>query len=322
MTRARRELVIEISLTAFCTAITLGLDLVFGGHAVGQLWAASTYARGEAIVTRSEIDSSGRGTRPRITYSFVVDGRSYTGSRYSFGEFSSTGSRARRVVAQYPTGAVVAVYYSAADPSSAVLLYGADPSIAIVLIGLVPFNVLMLLFWAGLIFRRWKPWTPSLPRFEDNSCSRIRTSAVSPVGSAILVAVFPAPIVVAVALAFLFNGDPPWLASIIAVFLLPLAGFVAAIRTARATAAGRFDLTVDRDHGVVRMAQNFSKHAPTPIPFSEITAVDVREVEGDALPCSVELTTRDGQVLEVRRALERPAAEEIRDWLRSRIGMV
>ncbi|GMU83136.1 MAG: hypothetical protein AMXMBFR47_30070 [Planctomycetota bacterium] len=214
------------------------------------------------------------------------------------------------------------VYYSAADPSSAVLLYGADPSIAIVLIGLVPFNVLMLLFWAGLIFRRWKPWTPSLARFEDDSCSRIRTSAVSPVGSAILVAVFPAPIVIAITLAFLFNGDPPWLACIIAIALIPLAGFVAGIRTARAAAAGRFDLTVDRSHRVVRMAQNLSKHAPTPIPFSEITAVDVREAEGDALPCSVELTTRDGQVLEIRRAMERPAAEEIRDWLRSRIGIV
>ena len=57
-----------------------------------------------------------------IQYRFVVQQREYTGARVAYGDFSSgSSSRFEEIVARYPTGRQVEVYYLPSDPAECVL---------------------------------------------------------------------------------------------------------------------------------------------------------------------------------------------------------
>jgi Protein of unknown function (DUF3592) len=60
---------------------------------------------------------------PRVVYAYVVDGTGYQGERLRMGEsiISSDTRAAERVVARYPVGSDVMVYYNPADPTDATL---------------------------------------------------------------------------------------------------------------------------------------------------------------------------------------------------------
>jgi hypothetical protein len=57
-----------------------------------------------------------------VKYSFIVDGRSYTGERVAFGlGTSNRPADARKIVDRYPAGRTVEIHYNPNDPSDAVL---------------------------------------------------------------------------------------------------------------------------------------------------------------------------------------------------------
>jgi hypothetical protein len=63
------------------------------------------------------------GYLPQVVYTYVVDGASYQGERLRIGEslISSDTRAAERIVARFPPGAGVTVYYNPADPADATL---------------------------------------------------------------------------------------------------------------------------------------------------------------------------------------------------------
>jgi hypothetical protein len=86
--------------------------------------AMQTWPSAPGSIVESELRSRRRGSRriyyPHIVYQYNVMGQTYTGKRISPGPESGS-SRARELVAKYPPGAPVTVYYDPQNPSDAAL---------------------------------------------------------------------------------------------------------------------------------------------------------------------------------------------------------
>jgi len=67
-----------------------------------------------------------------LAYRYKVKGRDYSSSRITLMDYSSSAAgRAQDIVARYPDGAAVTVYYDPADPSDSVLEPGGTSGIAL-----------------------------------------------------------------------------------------------------------------------------------------------------------------------------------------------
>ena len=114
--------------------IFMAFGLYMFGRSAGEVIrarASLSWETVEGTVTQSEVKSksggrgSGRTYMQSIHYDYTVDGKQYTGDRYCFVPFySSDSSRARKIVAEYPVGSVVKVYYSPDVPEDSVLIPG------------------------------------------------------------------------------------------------------------------------------------------------------------------------------------------------------
>lgn len=91
---------------------------------------------------------------PELTYEYVVDEHTYRGERRGIGgEIGLAENAARDIVARYPAGAAVTVYYDPAQPSEA-LLERAVTGLQTKHI-LVPFLIGAAILAAGLLFVVW-----------------------------------------------------------------------------------------------------------------------------------------------------------------------
>jgi hypothetical protein len=86
--------------------------------------AMQAWSSAPGSIVESELRSRKRSRRriyyPHIVYQYTVMGQTYTGKRISPGVDSGS-SRARELVAKYPPGAPVTVYYDPQNPSDAAL---------------------------------------------------------------------------------------------------------------------------------------------------------------------------------------------------------
>ena len=108
------------------------------------------------------------------------------------------------------------------------------------------------------------------------------------------------------------------MAALVLLLVAPLAGRV---YLARAVASGRFDLCVDLRDEVLILPRSRASTGRPPIPLSDITSVDVADSDDGQLSWSVQMTTREGELIEIEAAHERATAEALRDWLREQIGL-
>ncbi len=117
----------------FVGALTLLLALGFFVQSVRLFFRVRESDRWpgtEGVVTSADIEHEPRRPLgmeffPRITFEYEVEGRRYTGRRWRRG---ATGFQhqedAKQVLARYPVGARVTVYYSPADPERSLLERG------------------------------------------------------------------------------------------------------------------------------------------------------------------------------------------------------
>lgn len=93
-------------------------------------YRASRWPQVGGVVQSSYAETVGRGKgrhrEARITYNYEVSGHLYSSDRLSFsaGQVVDFGPQPDDMVAMYPSGAAVTVYYSPSDPSTAVLRPG------------------------------------------------------------------------------------------------------------------------------------------------------------------------------------------------------
>ncbi|WP_336336613.1 DUF3592 domain-containing protein [Haloarcula brevis] len=134
-------------------ALLLALGLLAAGIGLGgsQYRTATGYAATTGTVEDARLDSYaelGRPTlggnryyRPNVTYTYRVDGRTYTGRDVAFGTDVDTNQRDRaaRVVSNYDEGSSVTVHYDPDDPADAYLAQRFDffPAGVLVALGLL-----------------------------------------------------------------------------------------------------------------------------------------------------------------------------------------
>lgn len=158
-----------IFLLIFSIFFTL-FGLVFVFIPTNDLWRAfkaENWATTEGMIVRSEIHRAGGKATiylPFIQYSYRVGKKDYSSDKVTFSHFASGKETADEIVAKYPEGSQVEVYYSPENPEQSVLdnkvpYYG---NIGGIIIGLV-FSVsgLVLIFFSVRYVRKSKivVWT-------------------------------------------------------------------------------------------------------------------------------------------------------------------
>lgn len=93
---------------------------------VGKLQQARDsrdWPRVEGRVTRSTVDHSQRESKPQVVYAYTVAGTPYTSGQISFDLFDKPGGQGRieSIIARYPVGEKVTVYYDPNEPRTAIL---------------------------------------------------------------------------------------------------------------------------------------------------------------------------------------------------------
>jgi len=143
-----------LSLIGIC--IVLGISVELYESALGYKWPQAT---GKVIMSevRSQIMEASKSKYryywPEVQYRYQVGRMSYSGNRVRFSQHGMDQDEAKRVVAMYPSGKIVAVHYDPDDPEAAVLEQG-------IFWRLIPFLILgmgfSMAFFIALAMRRRK----------------------------------------------------------------------------------------------------------------------------------------------------------------------
>lgn len=135
---------------AIWTAGTLAFDVTLIGWMIWEVRALGfPTTEGVVVSSRVVVDSDGEGTsyQPAITYRYTVQRQERTSSGVGATWLSSGSQEARRVVARYPAGSRVTVYYNPRDPNHSVLRPGLNWGHAMAALFLTPFNIITLCSW-------------------------------------------------------------------------------------------------------------------------------------------------------------------------------
>jgi hypothetical protein len=110
-----------------CFATVLGIRMCKEARVTWTWPSTEGIVRGTEVLETCGGGLKGRAEfQPVITYEYSVGGVSHTGKRIKLVDISSSSRYAHRIVARYPVGAGVTVYYDPASPQDAVLRRGND----------------------------------------------------------------------------------------------------------------------------------------------------------------------------------------------------
>ena len=107
----------------------LALSLLAGGLffysvlVIVKSWGLGSWHRTQAVVLESRRTTANVSDKPRVRfdfeYTYDVDGKRYTATRYSF---ATAGGSQSEAVERFQDGQLIEIYYDPNDPSSAVVL--------------------------------------------------------------------------------------------------------------------------------------------------------------------------------------------------------
>ena len=123
-------------------------SLFFLIGSIATIWGVKTFLSAQATeewpqvegkvtaseVTRKRTRGGGKGIKQRktnytaeISYDYVIDGEALSSDRFSYGNYSSSNrENADSIVAEFPVGKTVPVFYDPENPESAVLKMGGN----------------------------------------------------------------------------------------------------------------------------------------------------------------------------------------------------
>jgi Protein of unknown function (DUF3592) len=133
--------------------VTLLFDCLLVYSVGRQLWAF-TYSTTPGKVMVSVVDegrdSDGDASySPKIGYCYQVEGKQYESELRRYAQISTNGRKeVERILASYPVGKEVTVYYNNASHSDAVLLRGLEGMDLLMGLFMLPFNAIMMGGWA------------------------------------------------------------------------------------------------------------------------------------------------------------------------------
>ena len=108
----------------FCIFGLLFIWLALDARRMSKLALTWPSVEGEIRKACIETDHVSNSASPRITYAYVVNELTYEANQFSYGCQPASLYRSRQVVASYPVGSKVLVYYNPANPQSAVIERG------------------------------------------------------------------------------------------------------------------------------------------------------------------------------------------------------
>lgn len=307
------------------TAGTLAFDAFILG-ALYQQARALTFDTTDGTVTRSAVATGrdgdgGASHRLDIAYEYQVNGRRYTGTRYSRAEMGTNSKAWHAIRDELPVGTRVRVWYDPGDPADAVLRPGLTGFHLALVWFLTPFNLIMLGGWVMLALsrrgsfdpanRRWVRPTPSGVRVPLPTAGRAGRFA-----GCLLGITFAGTFV----LGFGFGFNPP--------VLVGAGGYLAAVAVSIGFAARHVNpvLEVNQLERVLRFVR-----APEPVevPFAAVRAVEVTHEEttdsegGSTHRYHCDLTRADAPDAPLRVVTFHDAetAGRFAAWLRAEVGI-
>ncbi len=318
----------------FWSSITLVFDVMIARTAYQRLQARS-YATVPGRITRSEVIRS-RGSKgstsykPKIFYTYEVNGQKLTGDVYHFGEMSNSDSRwANATVAAFPAGKEITVYYDQTDPTRAVLKTGIEGDELFLGLFLTPFNCFMLAIWSiplARLRRKVSPEAGGVQLFQERFETRARMAAFMPIHAALAAAGGTG-----FALIFIIGfstGFTPSIKVAVAGWSVVLgAAALAFAHHRKRINSGAEDLVLDAGSRMLTLPCNSGRKRPMQVAFSEVTAVEVKCHEhrsskgGTTYSYSPTLELRDGRTEELADWYDQPKADAFSAWLRERLGV-
>ncbi|MFN0137675.1 MAG: DUF3592 domain-containing protein [Phycisphaerae bacterium] len=306
-------------------AITLISDAYLVQSALRATNAQFTYQLTSGVITQSGLStkpvSNIDDRRLELTYRYSVNGEVHAGSRYAFDAFQTAGMRARRVAREHPVGRDVPVYYSAAQPSEAVLQVGLNSTHALLFIFLLPFNVVVVATLLGIRRVSARRAAAVLGGRVISDAPRALTYRIDCVGALTVGswALFLTPIAMCGVLMLGFGGDPPAVVSVSAIIGVVAAFFGAMLWRTHQIAAGRFDIRVDFSAESVHLPRIPGNRAAKQISFDQICAVEVEVIDAESAKFRVRIVTRSDGAIVIHEYDSPTSATALADWLKAQV---
>jgi len=269
----------------FWSGLTLAFDIFIGRSAFQQIQALG-YSTAAGSVTHSEVETvdgdDGPTYRPNIKYKYSVVGKEHLGDRYRYGQWSSGGRSAHRIVASHPVGSHVEVYYAPADPSDAVLTVGVEGMDLFLAMFMLPFNLVMLGFWIALggevRQRFFSPSAGGARVSDDGRCVRVRLSLWNPFFSGAIAAgglAFAGTFVIG----FGFGADPSLPVMLVAWGVILGGGAAVCLYGYWRRAEGGSDLILDEFRQCMTLPPTLGREEEVIVPFEKVVAIEVETAE-------------------------------------------
>lgn len=322
----------------FWTVFVLGFDGVIFWNSLRQI-RASGFPKTTGVVTKSSVESH-RGSKGRITYSAAIEysysvaEKQYRGKQYRFGQTSSTGGNAQEIVAAFPVGRKVAVFYSPDDPATAVLKPGLEGTDLFMAMFLMPFNFVMLGIWYCIgisFFGGRRPIVAGGAKIiDDGYTTRVRLSGATPLAVGLGV-IGVGSFVCIFAIGFTEGFNPPLMAMCVQWVSLLGCGIFAAAIWAMKLARGDQDLIINETNQMMTLPRTCGRREPELIPMKKVRAIDVEQQVKPRAGAKANMAytptlVYDGADGATRRAAikmssRRIDAESLAEWLRERLRL-
>lgn len=144
------------------TVMSVGAAAIVGWQILLQLDTGIRFRQVAGVVVTSQVTTGsgkhGSNYTPTVSYSYSVDGKSYSSDRVSFETWSSSDSSfAQEFVGAHPAGKSIPVYVDPNQPATSVLRVGVQPQQLAWLLFLTPFLTVTFGLWAGVWLSRREP---------------------------------------------------------------------------------------------------------------------------------------------------------------------
>lgn len=265
------------------TTGTLFFDYMIVSGAARQL-ESRNFNQTTGTILESEAVVEGESRKLKLSYSYRVKGKEYTGKDHTFGVSSIGMSDTRSIAARYQPGQQVTVYFNPSNPSSAVLQRGLSAedvgSLLFMALFLTPFNLIMLVSWWAAYFTLFKPrrtdppggvttWETSTAMYVRVKHTPARISALIALGAAAFVMIF------------VMAGAVALLKTTLVAFLGWLVVATAVLAThrwqQRKIDAGLYDVVVDGAKGEITIPPAGLKREAKTVPYGTLYGVTIEK---------------------------------------------
>lgn len=249
---------------------------------------ATGFPQTTGTVTRSEVTRH-RGSKGgttygvKIEYTYRINGTTFEGDRYRYGNFSSSDSEwAHAAVRDNPVGASITVFYNPQNPGDALLSPGTNGGDLFLVLFLTPFNMIMLGLWAAAfttIRGKFRPpvaggvkWT------DDGRFIRVRLPRYSPFVSCL--AVIGIGSFISIFVVGISTGFHPSMRAILITWAILLGGGIGVAAWQRSKESrGNADLVINQVERTVELPATFGRKQRRTESFSAFSGIGVETIE-------------------------------------------